>query len=61
MSRVDIQSFENFDVSDRNWDKQIAEHLKMMVSEIKELRSLSDNALRVVNGQRSENDSDNQA
>jgi len=61
VSRVDIQSFENFDVSDRNWDKQIAEHLKMMVSEIKELRSLSDNALRVVNGQRSENDSDNQA
>nr|WP_284047983.1 hypothetical protein [Marinobacter sp. ATCH36] len=61
VSRIDIQSFENFDISDRNWDKQIAEHLKVMTSEIKKLRSPSNNALRVVNVERSDNDPGNKA
>lgn len=48
VSRVDIQSFENFDVSDRNWDKKIAEQLEVIASEVKKLRAKPENALRVM-------------
>jgi hypothetical protein len=48
LSRIDIQSFENSDVSDRNWDKKTAEHLGVIASELKKLRSIPENALRVL-------------
>lgn len=48
LSRIDIQSFENSDASDRNWDKKIAEHLGVIASEVKKLRSTPENALRVL-------------
>jgi|TARA_R110001592_G_scaffold44562_3_gene143179 hypothetical protein len=48
VSRIDIQSFENFNVSDRNWDKKIAEQLEVIASEVKRLRAKPENALRVM-------------
>jgi hypothetical protein len=48
ISRIDIQSFENSDASDRNWDKKIAEHLEGIASEVKRLRAKPENALRVI-------------
>ncbi len=48
VSRIDIQSFENSDVSDQNWDKKIAEHLGVIASDLKRLQAKPENALRVM-------------
>lgn len=47
-SRLDIKSFENTDASDHNWDKKIAEELKTIASAITRMRSVPENALKVM-------------
>lgn len=48
ISRLDIKSFENSDASDHNWDKKIAEELKVIASTVSKIRTSPENALRVL-------------
>ncbi|MGM0582948.1 MAG: hypothetical protein ACQETL_19885 [Bacteroidota bacterium] len=47
VSRLDIKSFENTDVSDHNWDKKIAEQLEKIASSVSKMQSKPENALKV--------------
>ena len=48
LSRLDIKSFEYTDSSDHNWDKKMVEELKTIASEIKKMRAIPENAIRVL-------------
>jgi hypothetical protein len=48
ISRLDIRSFEYSDVSDHNWDKKIAEELKKISDVIRRVRSIPENAIRIL-------------
>ena len=47
LSRLDIKSFENTDVSDHNWDKKIANELEKIGSLLASMKSKPDNALKI--------------
>lgn len=58
LSRLDIKSFENTDASDHNWDKKIAEELKVIAAAVSKMKSSPENALRVLNVDKYEQKSD---
>ena len=58
VSRLDIKSFENTDASDHNWDKKIAEELKVIASAVSKMRASPENALRVLQVEKHERKSD---
>lgn len=47
-SRLDIKSFEYSEASDHNWDKKIAEELKKISDVVKRVRSIPENAIRIL-------------
>jgi hypothetical protein len=55
-SRLDIKSFENTDASDHNWNKKIAEELKIIASAISGMRSTPENALKVLQVEKYDHD-----
>ena len=58
LSRLDIKSFEHTNNSDHNWDKKMAEELKKIATEIKRMRSVPENALRILPVEKHKNEND---